>query len=199
MAQRQSPRRRRARRHTDSGTRGSAMPRITSASNPRLKEAARLIESSRERRKTGRCVLEGGHLIAVYCDRVGAPETLVVVEDALADPRISTLVARVPAHDVLVVSTRLFAEIASLPPDLGALAVVRTPAPTVLKDAAFCLLLEDIQDPGNVGTILRTAAAAGVMQVLLSKRCAFAWSPKVLRAAQGAHFLTSIVEDADLC
>jgi TrmH family RNA methyltransferase len=59
-------------------------------------------------------------------------------------------------------------------------------------------LLEDLQDPGNVGTILRTAAAAGVEQVLLSKHCAFAWSPKVLRAGQGAHFLTAIVEDVDL-
>ena len=60
------------------------------------------------------------------------------------------------------------------------------------------MLLDDVQDPGNVGTILRTAAAAGVEQVLLSKHCAFAWSPKVLRAGQGAHFLTTIVEDVDL-
>jgi TrmH family RNA methyltransferase len=59
-------------------------------------------------------------------------------------------------------------------------------------------MLEDIQDPGNVGTMLRTAAAAGVEQVLLSKHCAFAWSPKVLRAGQGAHFATTIVEDVDL-
>ena len=49
-----------------------------------------------------------------------------------------------------------------------------------------------------MGTILRTAAAAGVEQVLLSKHCAFAWSPKVLRAGQGAHFLTTVVEDVDL-
>ena len=62
----------------------------------------------------------------------------------------------------------------------------------------FHLLLDDLQDPGNVGTILRTAAAAGVEQVLLSKHCAFAWSPKVLRAGQGAHFLTTVVEDVDL-
>ncbi|MET0441218.1 MAG: RNA methyltransferase, partial [Casimicrobiaceae bacterium] len=62
----------------------------------------------------------------------------------------------------------------------------------------FTLLLEDLQDPGNVGTVLRTSAAAGVDQVLLSKHCAFAWSPKVLRAAQGAHFLTTVAEDTDL-
>ena len=55
-----------------------------------------------------------------------------------------------------------------------------------------------MQDPGNVGSMLRSAAAAGVRQVLLSKHCAFAWSPKVLRAGQGAHFLVDVLEDVDL-
>jgi TrmH family RNA methyltransferase len=60
------------------------------------------------------------------------------------------------------------------------------------------LLLEDIQDPGNVGTLLRSAAAAGADHVLLSPACAFAWSPKVLRSAMGAHFALNVVERADL-
>ena len=85
-----------------------------------------------------------------------------------------------------------------MPADVGVLAVIATPAPTLPAPARFHVLLDDLQDPGNVGTILRTAAAAGVEQVLLSKHCAFAWSPKVLRAGQGAHFLTTIVEDVDL-
>ena len=174
------------------------MPRLTSPQNPRFKEAVKLIESSRERRKSGRCVLEGEHLIAVYVDRLGEPETLIVVEEALANRDIAALVDRVSRSSVLIVSARMFAGIASLPADVGVLAVVRTPVATVPEPASFCLLLEDIQDPGNVGTILRTAAAAGVAQVWLSKGCAFAWSPKVLRAAQGAHFLTTIVEDTDL-
>jgi TrmH family RNA methyltransferase len=55
-----------------------------------------------------------------------------------------------------------------------------------------------VQDPGNVGSMLRSAAAAGVARVLLSKHCAFAWSPKVLRAGQGAHFCLDIHEDVDL-
>ena len=55
-----------------------------------------------------------------------------------------------------------------------------------------------VQDPGNVGAILRTAAAAGVGQALLGPGCAAAWSPKVLRAGQGAHFALAIHEDADL-
>ena len=174
------------------------MPRISSPQNPRFKDAVRLAESSRERRKSGRCVLEGEHLVAVYIDRVGAPETLIVNEDALSDPRIAALAEATSRADVLIVPVRMFAGIAALPPDIGVLAVVRTPAVNVPTAASFCLLLEDIQDPGNVGTMLRTAAAAGVAQVWLSKGCAFAWSPKTLRAAQGAHFLTTIVEDIDL-
>lgn len=174
------------------------MQRITSRQNPRLAEARRLAQSSRERRKAGRCILEGEHLVAVYCDRVGPPELLIVVDDAVDDPRIAALAARVPATASLAVPAALFAEIAALPVDIGVLAVVATPRPALPSPGRFCVLLDDVQDPGNVGTILRTAAAAGVDQVLLSKHCAFAWSPKVLRAGQGAHFLTTVVEDVDL-
>ncbi|MCX7893875.1 MAG: RNA methyltransferase [Burkholderiales bacterium] len=61
-----------------------------------------------------------------------------------------------------------------------------------------CLLLEEIQDAGNLGSILRTAAAAGVREVYLSKGSVFAWSPRVLRAGQGAHFSLAIREGAAL-
>jgi TrmH family RNA methyltransferase len=174
------------------------MPRVTSRQNPRLKDAARLVASSRDRRKAGRCVLEGEHLVGVYLERVGAPETLIVVEGRLADGPIGALAARVPPQDVLAVPDALFCEISTLPADVGVVAVIATPRTALPAPARFHLLLDDLQDPGNVGTILRTAAAAGVEQVLLAKHCAFAWAPKVLRAGQGAHFLTTIVEDVDL-
>jgi TrmH family RNA methyltransferase len=143
-------------------------------------------------------VLEGVHLVDVYLAQVGVPETLVVVDDTLTRDDVRSVVARIPEAKTIVVSRRRFDEIATLPPDVAVLAVVATPKPALPAPAHFCLLLEDVQDPGNVGSIIRTAAAAGVEQVLLSKHCAFAWSPKVLRAAQGAHFLTKIVEDVDL-
>ena len=60
------------------------MHRVTSRHNPRLAEAAGLLSSSRERRKAGRCVLEGVHLIEAYLDSVGSPETLIVVEERFA-------------------------------------------------------------------------------------------------------------------
>ena len=172
--------------------------RIESRRNERLREVARLIASSRERRKSGRCVLEGAHLIDVYRERIGAPETLVVVDDRADEPDIARLIDHAAPARTLVVPRRLFSEIATSPPDVGALAVVRTPRAEAPDAGDFCLLLEDVQDPGNVGSIIRTAAAAGIEQVLLSRHCAFAWSPKVLRAGQGAHFLTTLVEDVDL-
>jgi TrmH family RNA methyltransferase len=175
------------------------MQRVTSRQNPRLKHAARLLASSRDRRKAGRCVLEGEHLIEVYQARVGPPEFMLLVDERRDDPRLAALAARMRPADVIAVPAALFAEISTLPAAVGALAVVPTPgAAAVPAPARFHLLLDDVQDPGNVGTILRTAAAAGVDQVLLSKHCAFAWSPKTLRAAQGAHFLTTIAEDVDL-
>ncbi len=174
------------------------MTSITSAHNARLKDLLRLAASSRDRRKSGRCVLEGAHLVAVYCERHGAPELLAVSDEAIARGEVRALADRVPASRVIVVPARLIAASATLPADVGVLAVIPTPVGAARHDASFTLLVEDVQDPGNVGSMLRTAAAAGVSQVLMSKACAFAWSPKALRAGQGAHFLTTIVEDIDL-
>ncbi|MEP7183959.1 MAG: RNA methyltransferase [Betaproteobacteria bacterium] len=173
------------------------MQHVTSRHNPRLKEAARLVASARDRRKAGKCVLEGEHLVAVYAERYGAPESLVVAEDAIARPAIAALIER-HADRAVVVPAKLFAELAVLPAGVGMLAVVAAPESPVGAPGDFCLLLDGIQDPGNVGSMLRTAAAAGVGDVLLSSHCAFAWSPKVLRAGQGAHFFLRIHEDVDL-
>ena len=174
------------------------MQRIASRHNARLREVARLIASSRDRRKSGRCVLEGAHLIDLYCERIGVPETLLVVDDDRADAEIARLIARVPPSCVFGVSPTLFSEIATLPPDIGVLAVVTTPHHAASTPGHFCLLLDDVQDPGNLGSMIRTAAAAGVDQVVLSRHCAFAWSPKALRAGQGAQFLTTLSEDVAL-
>jgi len=173
------------------------MLNVTSRQNPRLKEAARLIASSRDRRKAGKCVLEGEHLVAVYAERHGAPESIVVTDEALLRPGVRALATRYEDR-VVIVTPKLLSELAVLPADVGMLAVVPALRPQATAPADFCLLLDDIQDPGNVGSMLRSAAAAGVRQVWMSKRCAFAWSPKVLRAGQGAHFCLDLFEDADL-
>ena len=173
------------------------MPRITSRDNPRLKEAGRLINSARDRRKAGRCVLEGAHVVAAYRARHGPPETLIIAESALDQPEMAALRAGVAESRTLIVSERAWSDLAQIPSDIAVIAVVPTPQSTFRSASDFCLLLEDVQDPGNVGSILRSAAAAGVAQVFLSGQCAFAWSPKVLRAGQGAHFRLEIYEDVD--
>lgn len=142
-------------------------------------------------------MLEGEHVVTTYMERHGAPETLIVTAGALASPSVRALAERQSGR-TLIVPESLFVATASLPADVGVLAVVVTPRSPALGFADFCLLVHDVQDPGNLGSILRSAAAAGVAQVLLSKHCAFAWSPKVLRAGQGAHFLLDIHEDVDL-
>jgi TrmH family RNA methyltransferase len=80
----------------------------------------------------------------------------------------------------------------------GLVGVAALPATVAVDPQKDAILLDGVQDPGNVGTLLRTAAAAGIGQALLGPGCAAAWSPKVLRAGQGAHFAMNVVEDADL-
>ena len=173
------------------------MLRVTSKNNPRLKEAFRLVASSRDRRKAGKCVLEGEHLIDAYARRFGAPLTLVVTDDFIDRPPARRLAERFDAS-TLVVPAPLFDELSVLPAGVGMLAVIDTPKPSAEPFGDFCLLLDGVQDPGNIGSMLRSAAAAGVSHALLSPRCAFAWSPKVLRAGMGAHFHLSLHEDVDL-
>ncbi len=98
-----------------------------------------------------------------------------------------------------LLSDALFKSISSVDSPTGIVGFVKTPAPSLPPaDAPLVIALEDIQDPGNVGTLLRSAAAAGASHAILSEHCAFAWSPKVLRAAMGAHFALGIAEGVDL-
>jgi TrmH family RNA methyltransferase len=117
----------------------------------------------------------------------------------LADAGIAKLAERSAPARLTLFSDALFKSLSTVESPTGVLAMVRTPeGKGVPADASLVLLLDDIQDPGNVGTLLRSAAAAGAGHVLLSAHCAFAWSPKVLRAAMGAHFALNVVEGADL-
>ncbi|MEO8135143.1 MAG: RNA methyltransferase [Betaproteobacteria bacterium] len=174
------------------------MKHIASRDNPAWKTLVRLCHSSRDRRKLGKCVLEGPHTVAAYLDRFGPPEMIVVSESVLGVPEIGALIERLESGHVVAASARLFGELALTPTPTGILAVIARPQPRSVSPGAFSILLDGVQDPGNVGTILRSAAAAGVTHAFLSPECAFAWSPKVLRAGQGAHFYFEIVEGADL-
>ncbi len=98
----------------------------------------------------------------------------------------------------MIVPQSLFDGLGALLPDIGIVAVADAPQAIPPFTATCVLLVEAIQDPGNLGSMLRSAAAFGVTSAWMSKDCAFAWSPKVLRAGQGAHFQLAVHEDADL-
>src|SRR5512134_122803 len=119
--------------------------RVTSRQNSRLREAAALIASARDRRKAGKCVLEGEHIVAAYCARYGPPETLIVTDDALLHPAARALAKANPGR-TLVVATALFDELSTLPAGVGMLAVVPAPTPRDAAPADFCLLLDEVQD-----------------------------------------------------
>jgi TrmH family RNA methyltransferase len=172
---------------------------ISSGANPRYKALRKLVQSSQERRKTGLSLLDGVHLVTAYREHAGLPRSVVVSRSGLANPEIQALLEAMPGVETLALGDALFAGLSTVATPTGIVAVVETPRSRPLaRTLEACVLLEDLQDPGNLGSILRTCAAAGIADVLLSKSSVHAWSPRVLRAGMGAHFMLRIYEEADL-
>jgi len=175
------------------------MKQISSGANPRYKALRKLVQSSQERRRTGLSVLDGAHLVAAYREHAGLPWTIAVSRSGLANPEVRALLEAMPGVETLALGDALFAGLSTVATPTGIVAVVETPRPAAVTQALdACVMLEDLQDPGNLGSILRSCAASGITDVLLSKGSVHAWSPRVLRAGMGAHFVLKIHEDADL-
>ncbi len=167
---------------------------ISSVHNPQYKALKKLADSTSERREQGQTLLDGEHLLLSYLATGQVPRLVIVAESAEQHPLLARL-ANVP---VLALSQGLFNTLSPVKTPTGLLLLVDIPPRVVPADARFIVLLEAIQDPGNLGAMLRSSAAAGVDAVYLSAGCADAWSPKVLRGGMGAHFATQIVEHANL-
>lgn len=175
------------------------MKTISSRDNAAFKAMVKLSTSASERRKRGLTVLDGVHLAGAFIDAGHDVDTLMVSRSALQQAEVARLTGRVKESQLIIVADALFESISTVDSSTGVLAAVAVPAArAVPADADLLLLLEDVQDPGNVGTLLRSAAAAGAQHVLLSPNCAFAWSLKTVRAAMGAHFALNIAEGMDL-
>jgi TrmH family RNA methyltransferase len=177
------------------------MKPISSRDNLLYKELKHLATSSQARRKAGRTLLDGVHLCEAYLQHVGLPSLCVASETAMAHAEVAMIVARCEAEKTqcIVLPDALFNSLSQVEHGINLFFVIDTPqieAPQVLTQSA--VLLDNLQDPGNLGSILRSAAAAGIEQVFCSPGTAFSWSPKVLRAGMGAHFLLNIVENVDL-
>ena len=175
------------------------MKHLTSRDNPFFKELLKLASSTRQRKKTGQALLDGAHLVTAYLAAGGKPLHVLVNEAAGQDKEITALQKKLQGVPLTQLDDKLFAELSDLKTPSGILALIAQPQPQIAPaQSRFALLLEDIQDPGNLGSLFRSAAAAGCDAVFLSQGCADAWSPKVLRAGMGGHFALSIHEAAEL-
>lgn len=172
--------------------------RISSRDNAFFKSLLRLAGSSRERRDAGQTLLDGPHLLRAWLDSGRLPAHILLSPAALEDIEISRLRAECPNVPCTLLEESLFKQLSELKTPNGLLALIEIPHPDPTQSNNFALLLEDIQDPGNLGSILRSAAAAGCDAIYLSQGCADAWSPRVLRAAMGGHFMLAINESKDL-
>ena len=175
------------------------MKTIHSRDNPFFKELLKLSASSRQRRQAGLALLDGAHLLSACLDAGQKPQHILLNQAAQRDDEISSLLARAGDVPVTLLDDALFDRLSELKTATGVIALVAVLPPVQNRDDYhFALLLEDIQDPGNAGSMIRSAAAAGCDAVFLSQGCADAWSPKTLRAGMGGHFALDIHETANL-
>jgi len=166
--------------------------RVSSRDNALLKALRRLQDSTAYRRE-GRVWLEGDHLCRAALARGWQPQQVVCAESAWPAAMAAAGIPADPARTVLV-ADELWAGISALESPARMGFVVALPAPGPLDAQAPSVVLDRVQDAGNAGSILRSAAAFGFTQVLALKGTAALWSPKVLRAGMGAHFGLRLVE-----
>ncbi len=170
---------------------------ITSRDNPIFKRLKKLGESARMRREAQMTLLDGEHLLSAYLDAGGQPHTLV--RSASFDVRqFEQWAARCPSAKSIALPDALFDELAPVSTPTGLLSEAAWLSPVPRDATPLVIVLEDIQDPGNLGSMLRTGAAAGATLAVLSKACHDPWSPKALRGGQGAQFVLPIACGVDV-
>ena len=172
-----------------------AFKHITSRDNPVYKHLRKLADNARERKKEKLTLLEGVHLIEAYMQTQGEPQLLIIPEGK-SSVEATNLLQQLADVDTMMLPTLMFADLAPVASSSGIMALVSVPELPLPETVNFALLIEDIQDPGNLGSMLRTAAAAGVQVAYLTKGCTDAWSPKALRGGQGAQLILPVVENA---
>jgi TrmH family RNA methyltransferase len=165
---------------------------IHSRDNPLLVRLRKLVADPAGYRKLGEVWLEGDHLCSAFLQRGGQARHAVITEAAWETPHGRELAQA--AASVAVIPQGLMVGLSTLesPPPIGF--VVPWGGPGVLAAGLATVVLDRLQDAGNVGTILRSASAFGVRQVVAMKGTAALWSPKVLRAGMGAHFGLQLIE-----
>ena len=175
----------------------TSIVQISSADNPLFKRLRKLATVPRTSRQTRRALAEGIHLVESALAAGVAVHTIVVRAAGIADAArsLAAEAQRATGAPLVTLSPALFDAIAPVENGVGLLIEIEVPTPQLPRAlSADAVWLDGVQDPGNVGALLRTAAAAGVRHVAAGEGTAVLWSPKVLRAAMGAHFVLDLYE-----
>ncbi len=173
-----------------------AVTTVTARDNPLLVRLRRLQHSGTAYRKAAEVWVEGEHLCSALRARGQVPLQALISESAHAQPALRELAHAAPR--VACVSDALFASVSELPSPGGIGFVLALPAAPAMQVDAPSIVLDRVQDAGNVGSMLRSASALGFKQVLALEGTAGLWSPKVLRAGMGAHFALDLIEGLNL-
>ncbi|WP_312102450.1 TrmH family RNA methyltransferase [Acinetobacter venetianus] len=171
---------------------------LESKDNAKIKHLRGLIELNSARKKHQQTVLEGTHLCLAWLQQQKKILSLFTTEQALENSELQQVFELHQGH-IFVISEVLYKDLSTLGTTLPCLAIIDLPQnPAQIDFTQDTLILENVQDPGNVGTLLRSAAAANIKQVICTQGSASLWSPRVLRAGMGAHFSLVCFENIQL-
>jgi len=171
---------------------------IRSRDNATFKNLKKLSRSVRERRNQDSAVIEGERLVEACLRQRGGAVRVVLAAQAQGQEGAERILRLAPKAAVTVLDSALFRELSTFSTPDGILAVIGIPRPEGRRGEGDVLFLDGLQDPGNLGTVLRSAAASGLETVSVSSGSVDPWSPKVLRGGMGAHFSLEIREEQDL-
>ena len=173
---------------------------ITSKDNESIKKIRKLKEK-KYRKETGKFIIEGIKLIKEAIEENANIDTIVVCESCVKNGEIDKdLVYEIAKYNCIYVDEKVFSNITEVQNPQGILAVIKKKSENneINYKEDVIVILDDIQDPGNLGTILRTIDSCNLTQVIVSKKSGDVFNPKVVRSTMGAIFRVNVVESENL-